>query len=121
MGKGRDRRRYRKPRGDEWERSGHFNRHHLLPRSRGGGMQQQNLLIMDTTRHKAFHVLFGNMTFDEAAALLVRCAEMKRRSHANNYRSGEAPHRERRQPEQPEDLAVRGREVQHPRRRFRDR
>lgn len=80
MGKGRDRRRYRKPREDEWERSGHFNRHHLLARSRGGGMQQQNLLIMDTTRHKAFHVLFGNMTFEEAAALLVRCAEMKRRS-----------------------------------------
>lgn len=78
MGKGRDRRRYRERR-DLYERSGHFNRHHLLARSRGGGMTKQNLLVMDTHRHRCFHILFGNMTFEEAAALLTECAKRKRR------------------------------------------
>ena len=78
MGKGRNRRRSRKPRAGEWERSGHFNRHHMLPRSRGGGMSQQNLLIMDTTRHKCWHILFKDLTFPEAAALLLRCEEVKK-------------------------------------------
>ena len=79
MGKGRNRRRSRKPRGGEWERSGHFNRHHMLPRSRGGDMSKQNLLIMDTTRHKCWHILFQNLTFPEVAALLLRCEEVKKR------------------------------------------
>lgn len=78
MGKGRDRRRWRKGRND-WERSGHFNRHHIINRVNGGSMVRQNLLIMDTNRHRAWHLLFKDLSFDEAAALLTRCAEMKRR------------------------------------------
>lgn len=78
MGKGRDRRRFRE-RKDRFERSGKFNRHHIQNRSRGGNMTQQNLLIMDTNRHRAWHLLFKDLSFEEAAALLIRCQQMKRR------------------------------------------
>ena len=80
MGKVRNRRRKRKPRAS-WERSGHFNRHHIQPRSRGGTMVGYNLLIMDTSRHRAYHLLFGLLNFQEAAELLLRCQEMKEKAY----------------------------------------
>lgn len=80
MGKGRNKRRKRKPRAS-WERSGHFNRHHIHPRSRGGTMAGHNLLIMDTNRHRAYHLLFGLLNFKEAAELLLRCQTMKERAY----------------------------------------
>lgn len=88
MGKGRNKRRKRKPRAS-WERSGHFNRHHIQPKSRGGTMAGHNLLIMDTNRHRAYHLLFGNLNFEEAAQLLLRCQAMKWSSYglvSDSYR-----------------------------------
>lgn len=79
MGKGRDRRRCYRERDDPYERSGYFNRHHIVNREHGGGMTKQNLLIMDTHRHRCWHLLFKDLSFDEAAALLIECAKRKRR------------------------------------------
>ena len=59
------------------ERSGWFNRHHIKARSRGGNDYIGNLLLLDDMRHAAFHLLFGNMTFTEAAALLLRADKIK--------------------------------------------
>jgi len=54
------------------ERAGKKNRHHILPRSRGGTKSPKNILILDSNRHSAYHLLFGNRTLLEAAALLKR-------------------------------------------------
>ena len=40
-----------------------------------------NLLIMDTSRHRAYHLLFGLLNFQEAAELLLRCQEMKEKAY----------------------------------------
>lgn len=65
----------------EWQRSGKFNRHHIKNKCRGGTWATENILIMDTRRHAAWHFLFQNMSFREVAALLLRTSEMK---HSEN-------------------------------------
>lgn len=53
------------------------NWHHLKPVSRGGKYTAENLLLMHKDRHFFWHRIFGNMTLDEAIALLQRCKAMK--------------------------------------------
>jgi len=59
------------------KRSGRKNRHHDFARSRGTDNSLQNIIMMDTRRHAAFHLLFGNRTFVEAASLLMRVSRAK--------------------------------------------
>lgn len=61
-----------------WNRAGQTNRHHLLPRSRGGDSLESNLLVMDIERHNAWHFLFQNQTLDEIIEVLERLRSMKR-------------------------------------------
>ena len=60
-----------------FKRSGVFNCHHILPRARGGAKQAKNMLLLDARRHFAFHLLFGNRTLLEAAAVLKRTHDIK--------------------------------------------
>ena len=53
------------------------NRHHLIPRSRGGRDSYQNLLLIDMDRHEAWHRLWGNRTIEEVLCLLERVARAK--------------------------------------------
>ena len=46
-------------------------RHHNLPRSRKGG-DGDNIYILASEHHEAYHKLFGNRTFAEAAEVLRR-------------------------------------------------
>jgi len=64
----------------DWERSGENNKHHLTPRSRGGTSLDSNLLLMDKSRHNAWHLLFGTLTLDEIVALLQRTKILKNHS-----------------------------------------
>jgi len=59
-------------------KSGRRNRHHILAKSRGGRRNPENLILLDETKHSAFHLIFGNRTFEEAARLLLRAAKLKR-------------------------------------------
>lgn len=59
-----------------WKRSRKFNRHHLIPKCRGG-YGGKNLLKMDMERHKAWHFLFNNLTLDEVIELLQRVKKIK--------------------------------------------
>jgi hypothetical protein len=59
------------------KRAGRRNRHHIRARSKGGSYKPHNLILLDERRHSAFHLLFGLKTFREAAAILIRAAEMK--------------------------------------------
>ena len=55
------------------------NRHHfLLPKSRGGNMSLNNLLVIDIEKHEAWHRLFKNATAEEVLNLLTRVVRAKK-------------------------------------------
>lgn len=64
------------------ERAGYTNEHHNLPRSRGGTSTLENVINLDERRHAAYHLLFKDMTFGEAASLLWRAERIMRRKDA---------------------------------------
>lgn len=51
--------------------SKHGDRHHRLPRSRGGKDDDANISRVHAKYHRAFHQLFGNMHADEIARVLT--------------------------------------------------
>lgn len=51
-------------------------KHHNIAKSRGGSMSFRNIFILTEAHHRAFHLLFGNRTFQEAAAILLRLDEL---------------------------------------------
>ena len=53
------------------------NRHHLIPRSRGGANLPNNLLTIGIERHEYWHKVFGNRTLDEVIRLLTRLKHIK--------------------------------------------
>jgi hypothetical protein len=61
----------------KWKRSGSFNRHHIKAKSQGGSSKPSNIVRMDIRRHQAYHLLFGNLSFREAADLLLRLCDIK--------------------------------------------
>lgn len=52
------------------ERLKRNNRHHRLPRSRGGKNNPDNISIVKQDVHRAYHLMFGNATPEELAAIL---------------------------------------------------
>lgn len=62
----------------DWKRSRRLNRHHIKNKCKGGGNGPENIILLDTERHKAFHFLFGNMSFTEVAELLLRVDSLKK-------------------------------------------
>ena len=58
------------------------NRHHLIPRSRGGTDARSNLLMIREDRHELWHRLWGDRTLNEVLELLTRVKHMKERSAA---------------------------------------
>ncbi len=44
-------------------------RHHIVPRSRGGA-NGKNILIIPQRIHEAYHIIFGNLTPEEALEFL---------------------------------------------------
>jgi len=64
----------------KWKRAGKFNKHHVRPKHRKNKSKPNNLIRMDINRHQAFHLIFGNRDFVEAANLLLRADKMLRRS-----------------------------------------
>lgn len=51
-------------------RNGGYNRHHVIPKSRGGHNGSDNILVIPKVDHDKYHSLFGNMTIEEAMAYL---------------------------------------------------
>lgn len=51
-------------------------KHHNQAKSRGGSMAFRNIFILTEEHHRAFHLLFGNRTFKEAADVLLRLNEL---------------------------------------------
>lgn len=61
------------------------NRHHLIPRSRGGSMSLNNLLYIDIERHRAWHDIFGNATAEEVLNLLERVVRAKKNQSCSRF------------------------------------
>lgn len=55
------------------------SKHHLTPRSRKGGDEASNLLVLWRDQHDVWHYLFGNRTIEEIIALLERVRKIKGR------------------------------------------
>lgn len=47
-----------------------MERHHRLPRSRGGRSAPENLIILSEPVHRAWHYLFGNANAQEVARMI---------------------------------------------------
>ena len=47
-------------------------KHHNKAKSLGGAFSKENIFILTTEHHRAYHLLFGLRTFKEAAAVLLR-------------------------------------------------
>ena len=62
-----------------WKRSGKMVRHHIKNRCRGGKSTPSNLLKLDSERERAWHFIFKNLSFVEAAELLLRTDKMKKK------------------------------------------
>ncbi len=54
------------------------NKHHLVPKSRGGHKTPRNMLLIDGHVHFQLHKVFGNRTLEEIIALLIRVQRAKR-------------------------------------------
>jgi len=50
-----------------WQLSGWKNKHHNLAKSRFGTYAESNILIWDSNVHRAYHLIFNNMTLLEAS------------------------------------------------------
>ena len=46
-------------------------KHHILPSSRGGTNYHKNIALVYDKKHKAYHIMFSNMTPDEIIHELV--------------------------------------------------
>ena len=53
------------------------NKHHLIPKSRGGSGCRRNLLYISVTTHCEWHKVFKNLTLDEVIELLMRVRRAK--------------------------------------------
>ena len=55
------------------------NKHHILPRSRDGGNERENIILLRIERHESWHLLFGDKAIDEVIGLLIRVHRIKGR------------------------------------------
>ena len=46
-------------------------RHHIVPRSKGGSNNGNNIAKLDKKKHEAFHTLFSNLTPVEQITFLI--------------------------------------------------
>lgn len=60
-------------------------RHHILPKSRMGTGERENILILWNDKHELYHALFGDRTLVEAANLLMRIDRSKRPRKSHHY------------------------------------
>ena len=62
-----------------------LTRHHIKNTVRKGTNDPENIILLKSERHEAWHTIFHNLDFLEAAALLIRANRMlKRRGYEDN-------------------------------------
>ena len=53
------------------KRKKNLTRHHIIPSSRFGSNCKENIAMISDKKHKAYHIMFSNMTPDEIIHELV--------------------------------------------------
>lgn len=48
-----------------WKVENNYSRHHVLPKSRGGNGEEDNLLHLKNSKHRAIHTLYDNQIIAE--------------------------------------------------------
>jgi len=76
------RRRKQRKQAKSFKKTNFNNRHHNLPKCRGG-KEDGNIIRINSQMHDAYHFLFGVMTFKEVADMLI---EIERTMKANPIR-----------------------------------
>ena len=65
--------------GDTKRRNGkEMTKHHVVPRSRGGGELDKNIIRIPDRYHSAWHVFFGNLTLRESIIFIRKIFGAKR-------------------------------------------
>lgn len=54
-----------------------ITKHHNINQHNGGTSEIENIILLKEERHKAWHEIFKNRTFKQAAKLLLRVDRMK--------------------------------------------
>lgn len=52
----------------------------MRPKSRNGPNTVANLLLLDVDKHAMLHKIFGNKTWEEIIAIMIRVSRMKGRT-----------------------------------------
>ncbi len=63
-----------------YNRAGRKNKHHIKPKVFGGTREPSNLILLDENRHAAYHLIFHNMSFIEAARLFSQNLQYEERN-----------------------------------------
>ena len=74
-----------------------FSKHHRKPRSKGGDNSNENLVLVEHKKHRAYHLLFDNKDPKEVAQILNEtwidptfkfiCVKRKKNGNRRNRRS----------------------------------
>lgn len=55
-----------------------LTKHHIVPRSRGGSNDPENIMWLSEKKHEAWHILFANKTIPEIIGLLKKIQKRRR-------------------------------------------
>lgn len=72
--------RYQKKQSKKRKHTNRLTKHHNKAKSLGGTYANWNIFMLSSEHHQAYHKLFGLMTFDQAAEVLLRMQEIHKQS-----------------------------------------
>ena len=62
-----------------------LTRHHIVNRINKGGDEVENIIKLKNRKHEMWHIIFKNLSFIEAAKLLVKAHNMKHKDEDVYY------------------------------------
>lgn len=68
-----------------WKLENNYSIHHLLPKSRGGVTEDQNINLIKNTTHRAIHTLFANQMIAEQLITTVWLSEKALREDVRRW------------------------------------
>ena len=61
-----------------------LTKHHIINRINGGAEMPENIILLTEQKHECWHEIFGNLSFIEAARVLIRADKLKRRKRCRS-------------------------------------
>ena len=57
-----------------------MSKHHLIPRSRGGTNDPDNIMMIEEDLHHKWHMLFGNQTISQIITMLEKIRDSHKKT-----------------------------------------